>query len=430
MKKIKVLWFTNIPPGAVSEKIGIEKYSGGWLTSLEKELSLSEDVELIVSFYLDKYLDEFRIGNTTYFPVYRKNSKSKLIRLINRSRNIVKSDNEELLQLLEVVNKVKPDLIHVHGTEDNFGLLAGKVKIPTVISVQGILSAIAEKFFSGIPMEVASKNEGIKIKILRKSHLILFKNMRRRLLRERQILERSEYVIGRTEWDRRVSRLLAPNAIYFTGNEILRNSFYECVWQPQRSKSKIQIVTVLSPAIFKGLEMIVKTASLLSSYKEFDFEWRVVGLDKKDAIVKVVQQWLKADFTKLKVIFLGRKDEKNVLEILMNSNVFCQVSHIENSSNSLSEAMLIGMPIVASNVGGTSSMIQNQKEGLLVQEGESFSTAAAIIELARNWKLAIEYGKNARSCALNRHNKRLIVSELISVYKKIIGEDIEVNAAV
>ncbi|HEY5463251.1 MAG TPA: glycosyltransferase family 4 protein [Hanamia sp.] len=427
---MKVLWFTNVPPGAVSEKIGMEKYSGGWLTSLEKELSLSEDVELTVSFYLDKYLDEFRIGNTVYFPVYRKSSSSKLKRLINRSRNIVKSDNEELQQLLKVVHKVKPDLIHVHGTEDNFGLLAGKVKIPTAISVQGILSAIAEKFFSGIPMHVATKNEGIKIKILRKSHVILFKNMSRRLLRERQILKRTEYIIGRTEWDKRISEFLAPNAIYFTGNEILRNSFYECIWQPKISKNKIQIVTVLSPAIFKGLEMIAKTASLLSTYKDFDFEWSVVGLNEKDAIVRVVQKWLNADFNKLKVSFLGQKDEKNVLEILMDSNIFCQVSHIENSSNSLSEAMLIGMPIIASNVGGTSSMIQNERDGLLVQEGESFSTAAAIIELVKHWKLAIEYGKNARCTALKRHNRKLIVSELISVYKKIIGEKIEVNAPV
>ena len=425
---MKVLWFINIPPSAVSQKTGMKKYSGGWLTSLEKELSFTEEVELTVSFYLDKYLDEFRVGNTLYFPVYRKSSNSKLKRLINRSRNIVKSDNVELQQLLKVVHKVKPDLIHVHGTEDNFGLLAGKVKIPIAISVQGILSAIAEKFFSGIPMHVTRKNEGIKTQILRKSFVILFKNMCRRVVRERQILKRTEYIIGRTEWDKKISEFLAPNAIYFTGNEILRTSFYESIWQPKRSKNKIQIVTVLSPAIFKGFEMIVKTASLLSSDKYFDFEWNVVGVNRKDAIVGVVEKWLNADFDKLKVSFLGQKDEKNVLEILMNSNIFCQVSHIENSSNSLSEAMLIGMPIVASNVGGTSSMIQNERDGLLVQEGESFSTAAAIIELAKNWKLAIEYGKNARCTALKRHNKKLIVSELLSVYKKIIGEKIEVNA--
>jgi glycosyltransferase involved in cell wall biosynthesis len=430
MRKMKILWFTNIPPATISEKIGKKRYSGGWLSSLEKELSLCDEVELVVSFYLDENYEQFTIGNTTYFPVYRNSANSKFKRLINRSGSIDKSDNQELEQLLKVVEKVKPDLIHIHGTEDNFGLLTSKVKVPVAISLQGVLSAITEKFFSGIPMDVANRYEGMKIKILRKSHAVLYKNMNRRMLRERQILKSSKYILGRTEWDKRISQFLAPRATYYTGNEILRNSFYQSVWKPKRSRNKSQIVTVLSPGIFKGLEMIVKTASLLSKFKDFEFEWNVVGISKNDAIVRIVEKWLKVNFNKIKVYLLGQKDEKSVLKILMNSDIFCQLSHIENSSNSLSEAMLIGMPIVASNVGGTNSMIENERDGLLVQEGDPLSTAAAIIELGRNWNVAKEYGKHARCTALNRHNKKLIVSQLISVYNKIVGEEIEVNAAV
>ena len=41
----------------------------------------------------------------------------------------------------------------------------------------------------------------------------------------------------------------------------------------------------------------------------------------------------------------------------------------ENSPNSLAEAMVSGMPIIAYNVGGISSMFENGKSGILVEAG-------------------------------------------------------------
>lgn len=40
-------------------------------------------------------------------------------------------------------------------------------------------------------------------------------------------------------------------------------------------------------------------------------------------------------------------------------------SHIENSPNNLCEAMILGMPCIATDAGGTSTLLSNMKDGLL-----------------------------------------------------------------
>ena len=43
-------------------------------------------------------------------------------------------------------------------------------------------------------------------------------------------LKNSKNIIGRTDWDRQITRILAPKSNYFVGNEILRDNFYEEKW--------------------------------------------------------------------------------------------------------------------------------------------------------------------------------------------------------
>lgn len=419
---MKVLWFTNTPCGATN-KIGKGKTSGGWLSALEKEIAEHQEIQLFISFYADENVGEFRIENTHYLPIYRRNSNSKLKRLINRSRKATNNDDRYAKQLLAVVEKVQPDIIHVHGTEDNFGIIIEHLNVPVLVSLQGILGPISEKFHAGIPMNIATKYEGFKLKLLFNSYSALYRNMKMRVVREKAIMSKTQYIMGRTEWDRRVSEVLAPGCRYFVGNEILRSSFYEFTWQKKASRNKIRIVTVLSSALYKGLETVIKTASLLSTINDFAYEWLLIGLDSKDELSSLTNKWLKIHPEHINITFLGKKSEKELLEILMQADIFCQVSHIENSSNSLCEAMMIGMPIVATYAGGTPSLLDDKKEGMLVQEGEPYSLAGAIKELASDRSNAVSLGQNARKRALVRHNKKQIVNNLKSIYELLVEEN-------
>ena len=413
---MKVLWFTNTPCSAV-EKLNMNFNLGGWLPSLERELNKIPHMELAICFYYSKRIKPFDYKGTRYFPVYRQHNNSKLGRFLNRLFP-KHDDKKELKELLQIVKQFSPDIIHVHGTEDNFGLIQCHTDIPVVISIQGILSPYAEKYFAGIPRSVVSRYEGLRSKLLIAGAARSYAEFCERAKRERWILKNAKFVIGRTDWDKRITRLLAPESRYFVGNEVLREPFYENVWD-KASDNTIQIVTTTSDALYKGFESVVDAAQILKDKTDLKFLWKVIGLNERSNSVKIVKNWKNINTENLHIKLLGSMDGNEIVNLLLQSDIYCQISHIENSPNSLCEAMMCGMPIVATFAGGVNSLMLSDKEGILIQDGDPYSLVSAIIKLAGNRQIACDYGNNARNRALKRHDKLKIVSELLDIYDSI-----------
>lgn len=415
---MKILWFANTPCLA-AEKLDTNFNGGGWLYSLNKYLDASKEINLSICFYWPTYIKPFQYKNTWFYPVLKKKSTTKIGRIATRILS-PDYDTEELQELLKIIENVNPNVIHVHGSENNFGLIQNHTSIPVVISIQGILSPYSEKFFSGIPKAIAKKNESFFQKLKCTTTKVAYKQMVKNATRERLILKHTRYVIGRTDWDKRVSLLLAPNSQYFIGNEMLRDTFYKTKWEKKGSSTPIKLVTTTSGGLYKGFETIVKIAQLLKKNNTIQFEWNIIGLSELNPIVKIVKKWLSINFKLININLLGAKNEEELAEILIDSDIYCQVSHIENSPNSLCEAMIIGMPIIATFAGGTSSLLTDKQEGLLVQDGEPYAYAGAIIELANDFEFAKKIAIMAQKRALERHNKQQITKMLLKTYEKII----------
>lgn len=410
---MKILWFANTPCGA-SELLAPNLNVGGWLKALEEQLVCKEGVELFICFYWKYNIPPFKHKQTHYYPIYH----SKYYNIINRVF-IHTNDSEDKSNLLRVIETVNPDIIHIHGTEENFGLVQEATNIPIVISLQGILSPYSEKYFSGIPAFRAFLYEGLKVKLLFNSEIWSYARIKKNALREKKILSKAGNILGRTDWDRRVSTVLAPSSRYFLGDEILRQSFYSNDWNKSTFSKPIQIVTTMSGGLYKGLETIVKTAAILSQTPGFNFEWTVIGQKENDILPKIVKRWLKIEYKKLNINLVGNKNEKQMVDIICNSDIYCQLSHIENSPNSVCEAMLLGIPVIASFAGGTDSILENRKEGILVQDGDPYSYAGAIIEMSSCFEKSLELAKAAKKRAHKRHNANDIVERLISTYQEI-----------
>ena len=110
---------------------------------------------------------------------------------------------------------------------------------------------------------------------------------------------------------------------------------------------------------------------------------------------------------------------KGVASTLLEGDVFCQVSHIENSPNSVCEAMLLGMPVVATNVGGTASIVTDGKDGILVDDAREDLMSQAVKTLASDSGLALTLSSEARKTALARHDPSAVSAEVLSVYREI-----------
>ena len=386
---MKVLWFTNNACSA-SKIYNPKSFQGGWLASLENHLNKNTDVKLFISFYHNKPSLPFDYNKSTYYPVLKeKKSTSKIIERVFKRFN---NNNElEIDRLVEVVKEVNPDIIHIHGTEENFGLIQKLVSQPVVISIQGIINPICEKFFSGMPRAVVKKYEPLKLKFSFHSQIYRYKRFMAMAQNELDILNTSKNIIGRTDWDRRVTSVLSPNRIYYHNDELLRDTIYKNKWNSKCYLSdEFKIITITGSPLFKGFETILKAAIILRKLNKIKFEWNIVGLSDEDPGVKMIVSWMNVNLKDMNINFFGKIPPEKFIPLMLNSNVYCQASHIENSPNSLCEAMYIGMPVVATFAGGTDSMLENNKEGILVQDGDPYSMAGAIVELKNNPEKAIQ----------------------------------------
>ena len=106
-------------------------------------------------------------------------------------------------------------------------------------------------------------------------------------------------------------------------------------------------------------------------------------------------------------------------ERYLKSHVFVSASSIENSSNSVAEAMLLGMPVIASAVGGIPDMLTDKKEGFLYQSDAPYMLAHYIMKLFDDDQISESCGQAARKRALYDHDQELNNQKLIEIYEKV-----------
>ena len=416
---MKVLWFSNSPGNAI-EYLKDSFIGSSWIPSLDKRIQ--RKVELHIAFYYPKSSIPFKYGDTTYHPIGHKHWKFKVIKDIFWKRTI---DKQDLKVYLNIIDRVNPDLIHIHGTENSFGCIIPYTKIPVIVSIQGYLTVIEHKYLNGYSRNDLRGNswfhgKSIKRHLLNESFYRVKMDLARRKDIEQKNLQSTNYIIGRTRWDRRVTSVLSPKSEYFHCDEMLREVFFETEWRP-RNSSKLIIHSTLGNRPYKGFETICEALYFLNRLPGVKAEWQVAGIQEDDSIVRITRRKLRERYPNEALTFIGRVGGQKLAEVMCNADMFVSSSHIENSPNGLGEAMMIGMPCIATFSGGTGSLLSDGIEGILIQDGDPWVLTGAVLELFKNQDIACKYGREARKRALKRHNPDKIEKELLNIYRQIVS---------
>ena len=410
---MRVLWLTNSPSGYLQ---GTNAYNGGgWIFSAEEEIKKQNEIELAVSFVLDNQPQKVKKGGVCYYPLKsgkHNNIFSKIVRLFQ----FEKYQASKLLQLQKVVDDFRPDIIHIFGSEQFWGLIAKYVHVPIVLHIQGVLNPYLNAFL--IP-GVSSKDylfQSLSPRCLY-SNFISFFFFKRFAKRELEITKDIKYYIGRTEWDRRIMNVLHPGCKYFYGSEILRKEFYEDKTRIITDTKPI-IVTTISNSLYKGFDLVLKTAKLLVENLKLDFEWRIFGNINPRFVERLTGIETKAVNVKL----CGVASASMLRDELLKASVYVHTSYIDNSPNSVCEAQIMGLPTIVTHVGGTYSLIEEGVTGFSVPANDPYQMAFLIDKLIKDAVLNKSLGENAHVSAMKRHDKIQIVDTLIETYKTIIED--------
>jgi glycosyltransferase involved in cell wall biosynthesis len=114
-----------------------------------------------------------------------------------------------------------------------------------------------------------------------------------------------------------------------------------------------------------------------------------------------------------RVVFTGaRKDAARLLAML---DIFVLPSHAEGMSNALLEAMAMGLPVVATAVGGNPDVVRDGVTGLLVPPRQPRALAGALAELLADPAAATALGAQARC----RVRQELTLERMLSRYEQL-----------
>lgn len=417
---MNILWITNTVFPEPSLYLGLnEPVVGGWMYGLANQLSSTKEIKIAIA--------------TTYtLPDYKKLSILNIDYYLLPCKNNIKY-NRHLEPYWEIVcNDFKPDIIHIHGTEYAHGLSCIKKypNIKTVISIQGLVGVYEKYYLSGMSFKDIFLNITFRDLIKLDTIFLAKKKFYKRGILESQYILQSRDVIGRTKWDFTHSKNINPSISYHFCNESLRDCFYKAIkWRYEYCEPHTIFISQASYPI-KGLHQVLKAAYILK--KEFpNLRIRVAGenITKNDSVFgrfkltgygKFIMMLIKKYNLENKIIFLGSLNERQMVKEYQKANIFICPSSIENSPNSIGEAQLIGVPVIASYVGGVPDLIENNITGLIYRFEEVEMLAEKISFIFNDSSFASQLSEKSIIFANSRHDKRVNLETLISIYKQIL----------
>ena len=416
---MKILWLCNIAPAAVARKITGKAAGGLWLDHVLEDLR-GQDFTIRVlcpgsgeSGCVDGGLSyaTFREGRPeVYLPELEDQFRAELERF-------------------------RPNVIHVWGTEYGHSLAminaAESLELldHLAVNIQGMVSVICRHYNDGVPpvhRRLCSLRD-----LLRQDNLLQQqKTFGRRGELEILALQKARHVVGRTHWDLASIRAINPHITYHHCDETLRHDFYQDRWDYANCEKH----TIFAPGssypvkgfhyllqAFARVAEIYPDARIYLPGKRFpdrgDLRSRLRTTHYQNYLGHLARRYGLED----KIHYLGGMSAEQMKQAYLRANVFVLPSTIENSPNTLGEAMLLGVPCIAADVGGVSTLLEHQQEGYVYSAGDVDALVHHIGQVFR-WEDRIPgMCDKARQHARITHDPAKNQQALLKLYEQIKG---------
>ena len=425
---MKVLWLCNIILPEIAKDLGLDfSNEGGWLIGLSNDLKEYDNVELSICFpiYNQKNIIKGNVGGIKYYG-FPQNIP-----------NPTKYNPKIEKYFSDIIEDINPDIIHIFGTEYPHTLSMVNVcenlncVEKVIINIQGLCSIIEKHYFASLPAEIINKNtfrDFFRRDNIKKQQL----KFSRRGEFEIKALKKVSNVIGRTNWDFACTKQINSNIKYYKCNETLRSTFYGKSWSLESCEKHSIFVTQASYPI-KGLHTLLEALPIIKSeYPNVKVYIAGIKILENNSFKSIVKSTTYSKYLKNlineknlsdNVVFTGPLNEEQICEQFLKANVFASLSSIENESNSVSEAKILGVPVVASYVGGVIDRISHGVDGFLFQHDAPYMLAHYIMELFGNNQLAESISRKAKTNADLLHNKKDNTNKILEIYKELCNKN-------
>jgi len=217
--------------------------------------------------------------------------------------------------------------------------------------------------------------------------------------------------------------------------EIVRCGVDADWFRPGAEEHKGEAVNILSVGRLikkKGHEYLVDACALLAE-RGLSFRCYIVGTGP---LQRTLQARIDRHKLRQRVGLVGALREDRILELNQRSNIFALPCVVTESGDrdglpvALIEAMACGLPVVSTRVTGIPELVDDAKNGLLVNERDVISLADALEKLIRDGSLRAKMGHAARQTVLDRFKIQDNTAKLAATFRQVSQSHLRVRPAV
>jgi len=396
MKKTKIIWLCNFANKEVANIIGSKKdiFASPWVTELIDLFRKRDDIELYIispNYYENKF-QHFTLDNIKVY-LYKYRPWFLSYRAYNLSFNYKIAESS----ILKIVGNLKPDLIHLHGSENPLyaiGALPLIKEYPVLITLQGFVFLSSKK---NNPFSSYIRWNRIRI--------------------ERKINTQGKYFTVATDDVLKTLKLFNDKADFFydhypttkptVSSEDFLNKKYNIVYFARICKDK-------------GIEDFIEAVRLLKDTIP-NIKALVIGGGNEN-YVTFIKDVIEKVGLGANIDFAGfQHSQQDVFKLAAQAMVSVLPTYFDGIPGTIREAMVMKIPVVAYAVGGIPSL-NNEKECLTLVEKQNISELVEKILLVLNDKDRTQtIVQNAFDLVLNKYDNSKIYSNIITIYNKILN---------
>ncbi|ARJ39638.1 hypothetical protein SporoP8_12585 [Sporosarcina ureae] len=421
---MKVMWITNIVIGSIHQKLFGRESNGLWMDALLQEFISTKEHELVI----------VTTGrNKKYIYLEEENVKYYIL----PGGNPVEYDHakkDHIQDWERLLTKEAPDIIQVWGSEFTQGLAALKAKptIPSVLFIQGLLASIAKYYEAGIEHHELKKNITLRDMIKGDSVLAQKRKFLKNSKYEKEMLRISGNIISENIWTNANCKAIIPDLNIHSCPLSINETFKNYRWSYETSEP-YTIMCNASGYPLKGLHMILKALALVKrTYPNVKLvvpgnpmisNRNIKSRLKKSGYMKYIEGLIDKLDLMDHIEFTGPLTPDNMAKTMSKVNVFVLSSALENHSSTLKEAMMVGTPCIASNVGGIPEYATHEDIALLYRFEEYELLAEYIKMIFEDPQLANRLSQNALKAVHTLHDDGMIYKTITDIYMNIMHDN-------
>lgn len=295
------------------------------------------------------------------------------------------------IRLYPYIRSFQPNLVHGFGFETGNALLVSHLPWKCTAFVQGIVEGIGRQRLGLSAMEFYL-----------------------RLLEERWAGRRVAGVVVESQYAEAWAKRRCRRAIVSLIPHAVNPEFLESPAAPVAQNPPV-FVFVGSLVLRKGVDLILRAAKMCRRCATFiiigdgpdrtHFEQMAVALGCED-----------------RIRFVGSKRRPDIVRALHSARGFVFPSRADTSPNAITEAQAVGLPVIATRVGGIPDMIADGEDGFLVEPEDCARLAERVDQLTVMPQVAAEMGLRGWQRVRRLHTPEKVAQAHIAFFRQVLAK--------